>query len=117
MEKFATTMEQVVTEAGARYVQVPWSKEHCQKKTATPLKHFNEAGVDLLCARVFSAMPAEIPTGLGGEVQAGTSTSVTQIPTGLFGEVQAISTSTSVTHALAHKLHPSVLEAFTSNMD
>ena len=32
VEKFTTMMEQVVTRAGARFVQVPWSKEHMQKR-------------------------------------------------------------------------------------
>ena len=31
VEKFTTRMEQVVTRAGARFVQVPWSKEHMQQ--------------------------------------------------------------------------------------
>ena len=77
VEKFAAMMEQVVAHAGARYVKVPWTKEHTQKHTATPLKHFNEAGVKLLCAQVFSTVAAETPTGLGGESVSDPRTFVT----------------------------------------
>ena len=57
-----TKLTQVVAESfGARFVAVPWEKErHVQHKTATPLKHFNFAGVELLYQRVCSELGLQI---------------------------------------------------------
>ena len=74
--QFNDLLRQAVIEAGGTHVAVPWEQsKHVQSRTATPLKHFNEQGVDLLAGCVFAAIGRTHPSmgSLDSDNKRGTS--------------------------------------------